>query len=129
MPRLLQWRTSLARCFLLLTMLESKESSRISDSRRYFPNTDRGLQVLLKCLPLPAVGIDKTSGSLLAIRYVRGLYLFKCTFPCSLQIAVSNTADLRSQSARHRLSVSHRLSLGDCGTVSHQSTPRSWVLL
>jgi len=34
MPRLLQWRTPSARCFLLLTMLESKESSRISDSKR-----------------------------------------------------------------------------------------------
>jgi hypothetical protein len=64
MPRLLQWRTPSARCFLLLMMLESKESSRNSDSRRYFPNTDRGLQVM-KCLPLPAVGIHKTSGSFL----------------------------------------------------------------
>ena len=70
MPRLLQWRTPSARCFLLLTMLESKESSRNSDIRRCFPNTDRGLQVVLKCLPLPAVGIYKTSGSLFAIRYV-----------------------------------------------------------
>ena len=41
-----------------------KQSSRISDSRLYFPNTDGGLQVVLKWLPLPAVGIYKASGSL-----------------------------------------------------------------